>query len=146
MTQKLKVLLDHVFARLPVKAHPSDAGYDLASCEHVTILPKQWKIVDTGLKFEIPEGHEVQIRPRSGLAAKKGVTVLNTPGTIDQNYRNNIKIILINHGEYPFEIAPGDRIAQAVLAPVVQSEIVEVTTELSKTDRGTNGFGSTGIA
>ena len=141
-----KVFLEHEFSRMPTKAHTSDAGYDLASCEHVTILPKQWKIVDTGIKFEIPEGYEIQIRPRSGLAAKKGITVLNTPGTIDSNYCNTIKIILINHGEYPFDIAPGDRIAQAIMAPVLNSIIKEIDYAPTSDKRGDAGLGSTGVS
>ncbi len=144
MSITFKFYLDHEFARIPTKAHPSDSGYDLASCEHVKILSGQWAVVNTGLKFEIPEGYEIQIRPRSGLAAKKGVTVLNTPGTIDTNYRGLIKVILINHGEFPFDVVPGDRIAQAVLSPVLNTELIEIHEEPSDTDRGSGGFGSTG--
>jgi dUTP pyrophosphatase len=139
-----KVYLDHEFSRMPIKAHPSDSGYDLSSCEHVTIPPKQWRMVNTGLKFEIPSGYEIQVRARSGLAAKKGITVLNGIGTIDSNYRGLIKVILINHGEYPFDIAPGDKIAQSVMAPVLDTKLEEIDHEPSETDRGTNGFGSTG--
>lgn len=140
-----KVYLDHEFARMPTKAHPSDSGYDLASCEHVIIPPKQWRVINTGLKFEIPTGYEIQVRPRSGLAAKKGITVLNTP----RNSRSApifglIKVILINHGEFPFDIVPGDKIAQAVMAPVSNTKLEEIDHEPSETDRGSNGFGSTG--
>lgn len=141
-----KAFLEHEFSRMPQKAHSTDAGYDLSSCEHITIPPKQWKVVDTGIRFEIPEGYEIQIRPRSGLAAKKGVTVLNSPGTIDSNFTNHVKIILINHGEFPFEIAPGDRIAQAVMAPVLNSIIQEIEYVPTSEIRGDAGFGSTGIA
>lgn len=143
MSTIFKVYLEHEFSRIPTKAHPSDSGYDLASCEYVNIQPKQWAVVNTGIKLQIPDGYEVQIRPRSGLAAKKGVTVLNSPGTIDTNYRGLIKVILINHGEFPFEIVPGDKIAQAVMAPVLDSILEEIYDEPTATDRGTGGFGST---
>lgn len=140
-----KVYLDHEFARMPAKAHATDAGWDLCSCEHVEIPPKQWKLVGTGLKFVIPEGWEMQIRPRSGLAAKKGVTVLNTPGTIDQEYRGEVKVILYNAGEYPFEVHPGDKIAQAVVSPVYSVKMSEIEDMPEKdTTRGAGGFGSTG--
>ena len=102
-------------------------------------------MVPTGLFFEIPEGYEVQIRPRSGLAAKNGVTVLNTPGTIDSDYRGEIKVILINLGAADFTINSGDRIAQMVVAPVTQAAF-SITDSLSETERGAGGFGSTGIA
>ena len=101
-------------------------------------------MIGTGLFFEIPEGYEVQIRPRSGLAAKNGVTVLNTPGTIDSDYRGEIKVILINLGEKDFVINSGDRIAQMVIAPVTQASF-EITDSLSDTERGAGGFGSTGV-
>jgi dUTP pyrophosphatase len=99
--------------------------------------------VPTGLAIALPPGHEAQVRPRSGLAAKHGVTVLNSPGTIDADYRGEIKVILINHGAAPFVVKRGERIAQMVIAPVVQAALVPVAT-LSPTDRGAGGFGSTG--
>ena len=99
--------------------------------------------VPTGLSFEIPEGYEIQIRPRSGLALNNGVTLLNAPGTIDSDYRGEVKVILINLGDKYFEINNGDRIAQMVVAPVVQCKF-EITNELSSTERGSGGFGSTG--
>ena len=102
-------------------------------------------MVPTGLSFEIPAGFEIQVRPRSGLAAKKGVTVLNTPGTVDADYRGEVKIILINLGQEPFVIQDQDRVAQMVLAPVLQAEL-ELVTELSDTQRGFGGFGSTGVS
>lgn len=139
------VYLNHEFARLPQKAHPTDSGYDLSSCEHITIPPKQWKVVHTGLHFKIPEDHEIQIRPRSGLAAKKGITVLNAPGTVDFSYSGEIMVILYNAGEYPFDIHPGDRIAQAVLAPVIASEIETLQELPTNNSRGEKGIGSTGI-
>lgn len=101
-------------------------------------------MIPTGLFFEIPEGYEVQIRPRSGLAAKNGVTVLNTPGTIDSDYRGEIKVILINLGEKDFVIHSGDRIAQMVIAPVTQATF-EISDSLSETERGSGGFGHSGV-
>jgi dUTP pyrophosphatase len=100
-------------------------------------------MVPTGLVIALPEGFEAQVRPRSGLAARHGVTVLNSPGTIDADYRGEIQVILINHGAEPFTIRRGERIAQMVIAPVVQAELVAVAA-LSDTDRGAGGFGSTG--
>ncbi|WP_456469726.1 dUTP diphosphatase [Caminibacter sp.] len=119
------------------------AGFDLHSIENTVINPGERKLIGTGLAFEIERGYEVQIRPRSGLAFKHGITVLNSPGTIDSDYRGEIKVLLINHGSEPFEIKYGERIAQAVVAPVIQAEIVEVE-NLSDTERGSGGFGSTG--
>ena len=102
-------------------------------------------MVPTGLFFEIPEGYEVQVRPRSGLAAKNGVTVLNTPGTIDSDYRGEIKVILINLGTADFTVNSGDRIAQMIIAPVIQASFT-LTDSLSQTERGSGGFGSTGLS
>jgi dUTP pyrophosphatase len=101
-------------------------------------------MVPTGLTIELPAGTEAQVRPRSGLAAKHGVTVLNSPGTIDADYRGEVSVILINHGEAPFAIQRGDRIAQMIIAPAPQVKVVEVKA-LTKTDRGGGGFGSTGM-
>lgn len=121
------------------------AGADICALvdSPVTIPAGKYAMIPTGLFFEIPEGYEVQIRPRSGLAAKNGVTVLNTPGTIDSDYRGEIKVILINLGEKDFIINSGDRIAQMIIAPVTQTSF-EIADFLSDTDRGTGGFGSTG--
>lgn len=123
------------------------AGLDLMAAvpdgEPMTLAPGQYALVPTGLAIALPPGYEAQVRPRSGLAAKHGVTVLNSPGTIDADYRGEIKVILINHGATPFVIKRGERIAQMVIAPVVQAALVPVTT-LSSTDRGAGGFGSTG--
>ena len=123
------------------------AGADLCAFldAPLTIPAGKFAMVPTGLFFEIPEGYEVQVRPRSGLAAKNGVTVLNTPGTIDSDYRGEIKVILINLGENDFTINSGDRIAQMVVAPVTQASFTTVES-LSETERGTGGFGSTGIS
>lgn len=121
------------------------AGADLCAWieRPVSLEVGKSMIVPTGLYVEIPEGFEIQIRPRSGLAAKNGITVLNTPGTIDCDYRGEIGVILINHGTQPFNIAKGDRIAQMVVAPVVRAEFVAAD-ELDVTERGAGGFGSTG--
>jgi dUTP diphosphatase len=132
---------------LPVYQSPGSAGMDLAAAvpdgQATTLAPGSHTLVPTGLAVAIPSGYEMQIRPRSGLANKHGITVLNTPGTIDSDYRGEIKIMLINLGSEPFEITRGERIAQAVIAPVMQAVVAEVST-LDETDRGAGGFGSTG--
>ncbi len=128
---------------LPVYATSGAAGMDVVSAEDVTIAPGARHAVATGLALAIPQGYEIQVRPRSGLALKHGITVPNTPGTIDSDYRGELKVILINHGPEPFAIARGDRVAQLVLAPVVQAAWSEVA-ELDATERGEGGFGSTG--
>ena len=130
-------------AKIPVYQTKEAAGFDLHSIEDIVINPGERRLIRTGLAFEIEFGYEVQIRPRSGLAFKHGITVLNTPGTIDSDYRGEIKVLLINLGENPFEIKKGERIAQAIVAPVIQAKIIEVN-ELSDTERGSGGFGSTG--
>lgn len=134
-------------ADLPLPAYQSDlaAGLDLlAAVDELLLLePGKRALVPTGLAMAIPAGYEGQVRPRSGLAAKNGVTVLNTPGTIDADYRGEVKVILINLGEDTFIIERGARIAQLIIAPIHQAEIVEVET-LSETARGDGGFGSTG--
>jgi dUTP pyrophosphatase len=116
---------------------------DVVSAEDVTLAPGARHAVATGLALAIPAGYEIQVRPRSGLALKHGISVPNTPGTIDSDYRGELKVILINHGSEPFAIARGDRVAQLVFAPVVQAAWVEVAT-LDDTARGAGGFGSTG--
>jgi len=134
---------------LPLPAYQSAhaAGLDLlaAVAENAPLVLASGKhaLVPTGLAIALPQGFEAQVRPRSGLAAKHGVTVLNSPGTIDADYRGEIQVILINHGTEAFTIKRGERIAQMVIAPVVQAEFVAVAA-LSDTDRGTGGFGSTG--
>jgi len=133
----------------PEYAKSSDSGFDLrAFIENpITLNPFERATIPTGLFFEIPEGYEIQIRPRSGLASKNGVTVLNTPGTIDSGYRGEVKVILINLGNETFTIQNGDRIAQAVFTNVANSILTELTKidKVSKdTDRGSDGFGSTG--
>lgn len=130
---------------LPLPAYASDlaSGVDLSASGKAVIEPGEWKAVGTGLYVEIPEGFEIQVRPRSGLSLREGVTVLNSPGTVDADYRGEIRVILINHGNEPFRINVGDRIAQAILAPVARMRWEE-TTGLSETARGEGGFGSTG--
>ena len=140
---KLKIKKLNEKALIPVYQTKEAAGFDLHATEDVVINPGERKLIGTGLAFEIEFGYEVQIRPRSGLAYKHGITVLNTPGTIDSDYRGEIKVLLINLGKEAFEIKVGERIAQAVVAPIKQAEIVEVE-ELSDTTRGEGGFGSTG--
>ncbi|OLY48884.1 dUTP diphosphatase [Bartonella apis] len=133
--------------KLPAYETAGSAGMDLrAALEEgieIVLSPGERALVPTGLIFELPEGYEAQIRPRSGLAFKNGITCLNTPGTIDSDYRGEIKVLLINLGQEPFKITRGMRIAQTVISPAPQIAIVETTT-LSETIRGTKGFGSTG--
>ncbi|WP_370196149.1 MULTISPECIES: dUTP diphosphatase [Aurantimonas] len=131
--------------RLPAYESAGAAGADLraAVTGELVLAPGERRLVPTGLAFEIPEGFEVQIRPRSGLAVKHGVTVLNTPGTIDSDYRGEVQVVLVNLGSEAFAIARGDRIAQMVVAPVVQATFTEQAS-LSDSARGAGGFGSTG--
>jgi dUTP pyrophosphatase len=130
-------------AILPYKAHATDAGHDLFAAEEVTVLPGESALIGTGFAMALPEGTEAQLRPRSGIALKHQVTLLNSPGTIDADYRGEVKIILINHGKEPFHVTAGMKIAQMVIAPVLASYISEVA-ELDDTQRGEGGFGSTG--
>ena len=136
--------LEH-FAGLELPAYASEgaAGMDILAAEDVSLKPGDRWPVATGLCVAIPPGYEIQVRPRSGLALKHGISVPNTPGTIDSDYRGELKVIVINHGAEPFAIARGDRIAQLVLAPVTQARWDEVD-ELEETARGAGGFGSTG--
>ena len=127
----------------PAYATAGAAGMDVVSAEATTLAPGARAAVATGFAIAIPTGYEVQVRPRSGLALKHGITCLNTPGTIDSDYRGEVKVILINLGQEPFEIARGDRIAQLVPAPV-QRAVLDVVAALDDTTRGTGGFGSTG--
>lgn len=130
---------------LPVYSTTHAAGADLKAYikSPITLAPGETALVPTGIRMAIPEGYEVQIRPRSGLAAKFGITVLNTPGTIDSDYRGELQVILINHGKKDFEITSGMRIAQMVLSPVWRAEFT-VQQELAETARGSGGFGHTG--
>lgn len=139
----LKFKRVHPDAVLPAYAHPSDAGMDLRSVADLTIAPGGRALVPTGLVVLLPPLYEAQVRPRSGLALKHGVTVLNTPGTIDSGYRGEIGVILANFGTEAFSVRKGDKVAQLVIAPVTQPEVVE-TEVVDETDRGAGGFGSTG--
>jgi dUTP pyrophosphatase len=154
------VLVKRMFedAKLPVRSYPTDSGLDVFAYsfsrkipgdllfdESISLLSGDRIIVDTGLIVYVSKpGYEIQVRPRSGLALKHGITVLNSPGTIDESYRGPLKVILINHSKDPFNIKKGDKIAQLVVAPVILSDIVEVS-ELSESDRGAGGFGSTDL-
>lgn len=141
MKLKIKRLSPH--AILPSYAHPGDAGLDLYAVAAVAIAPQKTALVPTGIAIELPPNTEAQVRPRSGLALRHAITVLNSPGTVDQGYRGEIKVILINHGPEPFEVTPGMRIAQMVISPVIDVEIEE-TDDLGKTVRSEGGFGSSG--
>ncbi|WP_020675944.1 dUTP diphosphatase [Geopsychrobacter electrodiphilus] len=133
-------------AILPAYMTELAAGMDICALptETINLLPGARCLVPTGLAVAIEPGYEIQVRPRSGLALRHGITLVNSPGTIDADYRGEIGVIVINHGDAPFDISPGDRIAQLVVAPVVQSRITEVV-ELSQTVRGAGGFGHTGM-
>jgi len=132
---------------LPKYQTAASAGMDLPAAvpddDPVIIPPGEWRLIPTGLAIALPDGYEAQIRPRSGLAAKFGISMVNTPGTIDADYRGEMKVNLINHGNEPFEVKRGERIAQMIVAPVTHIEWAPVAS-LSDTDRGTGGFGSTG--
>jgi dUTP pyrophosphatase len=139
--------LAHFKGQLPQYKSTWASGFDVCAQldQRMTLQPGQRAMIPTGLSFEIPQGFEIQARPRSGLAAKQGISIVNTPGTIDSDYRGEVKIILINLGQQPFEICDQDRIAQLVIAPVYQADF-ELVTELSGSERGAGGFGSTGIS
>ena len=128
---------------LPRYASEDAVGLDVTAAEEIILKPGERHAVATGFAIEIPRGYEIQVRPRSGLAMKHGITCLNTPGTIDSDYRGEVKVILANLGQEPFEIRRGERIAQLVPAPVLRADFVEAS-ELSDTQRGSGGFGSTG--
>ena len=131
---------------LPQYSTEQSAGLDLRASlnESITLQPGEHRLIPTGLKIALPEGTEAQVRPRSGLAYKHGITVLNSPGTIDADYRGDVGVILINHGKKPFVVENGERIAQLVIARYVQLQW-KPTEDLSATDRGAGGFGSTGV-
>lgn len=131
-------------AHLPQYAKQGDAGADLFSIEELSIEPGKSALVGTGIAIELPQGYEAQIRPRSGLALKHQITVLNTPGTVDEGYRAQVGVILINHSKEAFHVKKGMKIAQMVVKPVQQA-VFEVADELGVSDRGLGGFGSTGV-
>jgi dUTP pyrophosphatase len=130
-------------ATQPAYATPGSAGVDLCSTAELTLEPMTRALIPTGIRVAIPHGFEGQIRPRSGMAIRQGLSMVNSPGTIDSDYRGEIQVIAINLGQEPIHIAPGDRIAQMVFCPVVQADF-EVMDSLDETDRGEGGFGSTG--
>jgi dUTP pyrophosphatase len=132
---------------LPAYQTPGSAGLDLcaALAEPVRLAPGERRLIPTGLIFELPEGYEAQVRPRSGLALKHGLTIVNSPGTIDSDYRGEVGVVLINHGQEPYVVEPLSRIAQVVIAPVVQVRL-ELTDSVTETTRGAGGYGSTGAS
>lgn len=132
-------------ARIPAYAHPGDAGMDLCADEALVLRPGERAAVRTGLAMALPPGTEAQLRPRSGLALKHGIGMVNAPGTIDEGYRGELRVILINLGQEPFAIEPGMRIAQMVIAPVLKVEVAQVDALPADTARGTGGFGSSGV-
>lgn len=139
----VKIKLIHDEAKMPFRANEGDAGLDLFAVEEKVIQPGESALIATGIQMELPKGTEAQVRPRSGLALKHSVTVLNSPGTIDEGYRGEVKVILINHGKEPFTVEKQMRIAQMVIAPVLQVELVQVA-GVSDSQRSTGGFGSSG--
>ena len=143
----IKILIRKLDAKIPLPKYETDgsSGMDLSAYlkNDLVLAPNEKKMIPTGLMASVPKGYEIQIRPRSGLAAKNSITVLNTPGTIDSDYRGEIKVILFNHGKENFKIENNMRIAQMVVCPVTLAEVYEVD-NLDKTERGKGGFGSTG--
>ncbi len=144
MNYEVKVKLLDSDAKMPYQAHPGDAGFDLFSIEEKIIPSGESALIRTGIQIELPKNTEAQVRPRSGLALNHSVTVLNSPGTIDEGYRGEIKVILINHGKKDFKVEKHMRIAQMVIAPVANVHMHEVQ-ELSDSIRDTGGFGSSGL-
>ena len=139
----VKIFRESPNIAIPAYATPGSAGVDLCSTMYCMIKPGEQALIPTGIKLAIPEGYEAQIRPRSGLALNKKITIPNSPGTIDSDYRGEIRVLLKNEGEDPFTLRFGDRIAQMVFVPVVQAQFEEVKA-LDETKRGSGGFGSTG--
>ena len=142
---KMRVHLLYPDAQVPIYAHETDSGMDLVAYENALIHPGERKLIGTGITIELPASTEAQIRPRSGLATKHGITVLNTPGTIDEGYRGEIKVLLINHSREAFQVTKGMRIAQMVIAPVFRPKVEVGSGEPVGTSRGARGFGSTGL-
>jgi dUTP pyrophosphatase len=145
---QIKPLPHYEGLSLPAYETPQSAGMDLRAAvpadEPLTIPPGEWRLVPVGISIALPQGYEAQVRPRSGLAAKKGISCVNSPGTVDSDYRGEIRVNLINHGKEDFVVNRGERIAQMVIAPVMQA-LWLVADELDETERGTGGFGSTGV-
>lgn len=140
---KVKILKTDSELPTPKYAHEGDAGMDLYSAEELVLKPGEHRLVQTGINIAVPEGYEMQVRPRSGLAYKHGISVVNAPGTIDAQYRGPVGVILINHGKEDFDIKKGERIAQMVLNKFESFDFEEVE-NLDETERGEGGFGSTG--
>lgn len=130
--------------QVPVRAHATDAAFDVHAAEEILLLPRQWRTIKTAIAFDIPVGWEVQVRPRSSLPSRHGVTVGNSPGTIDAGYQGEVGITLINHGIDPYRVAVGDRIAQLVVARIPEVAFRVTVDEPEASERGTQGFGSTG--
>jgi len=141
---KIKIKKINPEAIIPHYSHEGDAGMDVYSCEDNSINPNERKLISTGLSFEIPRGFEIQVRPKSGLALNSGITVLNTPGTLDSGYRGELKVILFNTSKNTYDVKKGEKIAQIVLARYEEAEIEEAS-ELTQTTRAEGGFGSTGL-
>lgn len=146
-TKFIGVELIHEDAKVPTYAYPSDSGFDLKSTQEIIIPPFGRALVPTGLKLSIPEEHEIQVRPKSGLAINKGLTVLNTPGTVDSGYVGEIQVIVFNTNNHSVTVSKGMKVAQAVLCPVVNGKFVEfeLVEKVEDKDRGDKGFGSTGL-
>lgn len=140
----IKVTTLNQRAEIPIYQSSGAAGFDFHATNSVLIMPGETQLVETGLAFAIPEGLELQVRPRSGISAKTGIRVANAPGTVDADYRGEVKIILTNTGNLPYTVNVGDRVAQGVICPVYQAEF-EYVPELDETSRGSGGFGSTGV-
>ena len=145
ITVQVQTLSHHQGLPLPAYATPLSSGMDLHAAveEPVWVPPGRWALIPTGLRLALPAGVEGQVRPRSGLAMEHGVTILNGPGTIDADYRGEVKVVLVNHGQEPFVVRRGDRIAQLVLCPVARASL-RVVDSLDSTVRGAGGYGSTG--
>ena len=143
---RIKPLENYQGLELPAYETAQSAGMDLraAVAKDVAIPPGEWRLIPVGIAIALPAGFEAQVRPRSGLAAKHGISCVNTPGTIDADYRGEIKVNLINHGKVDFTVQRGDRIAQMIVAPVTQA-VWQVADTLDETERGSGGFGSTGV-
>ena len=146
-TKNIQIELLNEDAIFPEYAYPTDSGFDLYSTEEVKLTPFGWALVPTGLKLSFDIGYEIQVRPKSGLSLKQGITVLNTPGTVDSGYNGEIMVIVFNTNQTEFTIPKGMKIAQAVLCPVVNGKYVnlQLVDKIENKDRGANGFGSTGI-
>lgn len=144
MVDRLIVERVHELAKIPDKAHPEDAGFDLYSVEDYILQPGEFKSIDTGIKIQLPKNTVADIRPKSGLAVNYGITVLNTPGTVDEGYTGNIGVILINHSKVPYEIKVGKKIAQMVILNLPIINIIEKQINLN-TSRGEGKYGSSGL-